>query len=459
MSPGLPVKAGVAANVLLAAGAVLLKPALDSLLIPDSSVTTLSGRIDVSHSSGLALLEPALKWNQHHDIVAPFLRTTKPILSSMPLLLPSSITAATGSGVMFGMAATFLSLAAAGGFLVRSHSGHEPGEPGGRFPSSLSETLAHNRDQRQAQNRRMAAASRRRSRGAREFLILCLRYWLTSFILTCSQLPIPCRPITIRTIDLLRTSRPCLVSCFLRINSPFLISTLEKLLQVGVGIQVGAPPPPPPPPPPAAVAVHPDDMGRTTVMNVLLKCLFALSFIIIYVKSISTSNCSYPQVDDILVESDRDNTSSSMPPNLLEPMEPQHFPADLPSRLRALLARFQVVHKAICGFVPPFFASESPCFFLRLVMDYLLCTLLCWILSSICALASGSACTEIHRVKEDEIISVEVSLNEHVCFFVLFMFRHSYINSTILSCPVKTSLHRWILGNPSRYAFIIALLF
>ena len=76
MSPGLPVKAGVAANVLLAAGAVLLKPALDSLLIPDSSVTTLSGRIDVSYSSGLALLEPALKWNQHHDIVAPFLRTT-----------------------------------------------------------------------------------------------------------------------------------------------------------------------------------------------------------------------------------------------------------------------------------------------------------------------------------------------------------------------------------------------
>ena len=197
-------------------------------------------------------------------------------------------------------------------------------------------------------------------------------------------------------------------------------------------------------------------------MSVLLKCLFGLAFLIIYVKSISTSNCSYTQVDDISVDSD--NTSSStMPPNLLEPMEQQHFhfPLDVPSRLRPVLARFQAVHKAICGFVPP--AFTSPCFFLRLVMDYLLCTLLCWILSSICALASGSACTEIHRVKDsDVIIPVDISLNEHVCFLILFMFGYLYISSTFLNYPLKTSLlclHRWILRNPSRYVFIIALLF
>lgn len=172
MSLGLPVKAGAASNVLLAAGVVLLKPALDSLLIPDSSVTTLSGRI--GYSKGLTLLEPAFKVNQHHDIVAPFLRTTKPILSSMPLLLPSSITAATGSGVVFGMATCFLSLAAAGSFLVRSHAGSESGEPGGCFPSSLSETLAYNREQRQAQNGRTAA--RRRSRGGRKFSIFICPY-------------------------------------------------------------------------------------------------------------------------------------------------------------------------------------------------------------------------------------------------------------------------------------------
>ena len=159
-------------------------------------------------------------------------------------------------------------------------------------------------------------------------------------------------------------------------------------------------------------------------MNALWKCLFGLAFMILYVKSISTPNCSYPQVDDILVDSDK--TSSSMPPTLLEPMELQHFPVDVPSRLRLLLARFQVVHKAICSFVPLVFAS--PCFFLRLALDYLLCTLLCWILSSICALASGSACTEIHQAEENEIIPVEVSLSEQVFFFlILFKFKYSYI--------------------------------
>jgi hypothetical protein len=111
-----------------------------------------------------------------------------------------------------------------------------------------------------------------------------------------------------------------------------------------------------------------------------------------------------------------------MPTNFLElePMEPQHLLADVPSRLRPLLARFQVVYKSVCGFVPPVFAS--PCFFLGLTMDYLICTLLCWILSSICTLASGSACTEIHQVGEDEIIPVEVSLSEQVRFSILSVF-------------------------------------
>ena len=163
-------------------------------------------------------------------------------------------------------------------------------------------------------------------------------------------------------------------------------------------------------------------------MNAFWKCLFGFSLIILFVKSISTSDCSYSQVDDILVDSyilvDSDNTSSSILPKLLGPMELQHFPVDVPDRLRPLLARFQVVHKVICGFVPTVFAS--PCFFLRLAMDYLLCTLLCWILSSICALASGSACTEIHQAEEDEIIQVEAPLSEQVCFLNLFMFRNSY---------------------------------
>lgn len=172
MSLGLPDKAGVAASALLAAGAVLLKPALDSFLIsgfPDFSATTLGGRIgDVTYSKALTILEPAVQGYQHDDIVAPFLRTTnlKPILSSMPLLQPSSMTAV--SGVMFGM--TALSIAAAGAFLVRSHAGSEPGEPGGRSSSSLSEVLAYNREQRQVQNGRTAV--RRGSRRGREFFNL-----------------------------------------------------------------------------------------------------------------------------------------------------------------------------------------------------------------------------------------------------------------------------------------------
>ena len=187
-----------------------------------------------------------------------------------------------------------------------------------------------------------------------------------------------------------------------------------------MGIQVGAPPPPPPPPPPqaAVAAVHPDDMGRKAVINILWKCLFVLSFTVLYVKSVSTSNCSHPKIDDILpvvVDSDSDNImmSSSMPTNFLEPMEVQHFPADVPNRLRLLLARFQVVYKSICSSVPPVFAS--PCFFLVLA-NYLICTLLCLILSSICTLASGSVCTEIHQVKRDDIFPVEVSISEQVCF-------------------------------------------
>ena len=214
----LPDKAGAAANILLAAGAVLLKPALDSLLIslsgfPDSSFTTLGARIgDVTYSKGLILLEPAVKGYQHHDVVAPILKTTKPILSSMPPLQPSVMTAA--SGVMLGMAACFLSLVAAGAFLVRSHAGSETGEPGGRSPSSLSEILAYNREQRQAQNGRTAA--RRRSRRGREFSISFVPAILADK-LTCSQPPIPCRPITIRTITLLWTSSRPHVSRFLRI--------------------------------------------------------------------------------------------------------------------------------------------------------------------------------------------------------------------------------------------------
>ena len=190
-----------------------------------------------------------------------------------------------------------------------------------------------------------------------------------------------------------------------------------------MSIQADAPPPPPPPPPPSSVAVHPDDMSRMAVMHALWKCFFGFSLIILFVKSISTSDCPYSQVDDILADSD--NTSSSMPPNLLGPMELKHFPVDVPSCLRPLLARFQVVHKAICGFkfVPTVFAS--PCLFFRLAMDYLLCTLLCWILSSICALASGSACAEIHQAEEDKIVPVEASLSKQVCCLTLFMFRYS----------------------------------
>ena len=203
---------GVAANVLLAAGAVFLKPALDFLLISglsDSSVATFGGCIGkVTSSKGITLLEPTVKGYQHHDIVAPLLRTSKPIFSSMPLLQPSA-------GVMFGMTACSLSLVAAGTFLVRSHAGSDPRGPSSTPLGSLSETLACSSEQPQAQNGREEA--RRRGRREGEFPILFVPAILVD-ILTCSQPPIPCPPITIETIYLARTtSRTRLVSRFLRI--------------------------------------------------------------------------------------------------------------------------------------------------------------------------------------------------------------------------------------------------
>jgi len=135
----------------------------------------------------------------------------------------------------------------------------------------------------------------------------------------------------------------------------------------------------------------------------------------LFVKYTSTSNryCS----DDILVDS---GDTSSKPPNIPGPMELQHSPVALRSPLRPLLARFQPVHKVICSFIPTVFTS--PCLPLRLAMDYLLCTLLCWILSSICALASYSACTGIHKVEKDGIIQVEVGpLSKQVCLLIFLM--------------------------------------
>jgi hypothetical protein len=153
---------GVAGNVLLAAGAVLLNPALDSLLIsgfPDSLVTTLGGRIsDLTYSKRLASLEPTAKG---YDIVTPFVETTKSIPSSMQ---PSSMS----TGVMFGVAACFLSLVAAGTFLVRTHADSQSGRHSSpAHLRSLSETLAYNREQRQAQDGR--AVPRRRGGRGREF--------------------------------------------------------------------------------------------------------------------------------------------------------------------------------------------------------------------------------------------------------------------------------------------------
>jgi hypothetical protein len=161
-------------NVILAAGTVLLKPALDSFLIsgfPDSSVTTLCGRI-VTYSKGLTLLEPMpVAAVKGYDIMMVSTTSTKPILPSIPLLQPSSRTMTAASGVMFGMTACFLFLVAAGAFLVRSHAGSEPAS-GGPSSRSLSETLAYNREQRQAQNGRAAARRRgRRGRGS-EFSML-----------------------------------------------------------------------------------------------------------------------------------------------------------------------------------------------------------------------------------------------------------------------------------------------
>lgn len=140
---------GIAANVLLAAGAGLFtKPALDSLLMsgsPISPVTVLSERI-----GELTLLDPAAKRYSHHNIVTPFVTTTKLVPSFVPLLQPSMT-----AGVMFGIAACLLSLVAAGTLLVRTHAGSQCGTPSSPPPSrSLSETLAYNREQRQGQNGR-----------------------------------------------------------------------------------------------------------------------------------------------------------------------------------------------------------------------------------------------------------------------------------------------------------------
>lgn len=153
---------GVTANILLAAGAVLLKPALDSLLIfgfPDDTLGEPIG--ELIYSKRLALLESTAKG---HDILTPFARTTKPIPSSMPLLQPSSTTA----GIMFGLAACFLSLMAAGTFLVWTAAGSQSYSSSPPPPSrSLSETLAYNREQRQARDKR--AIPRRRGGRGREF--------------------------------------------------------------------------------------------------------------------------------------------------------------------------------------------------------------------------------------------------------------------------------------------------
>jgi hypothetical protein len=189
MSLALPDKVHLP-NVILAAGTVLLKPALDSLLIsgfPDSSVT-LGGRI-VTYSKGLTLLEPMpVAAVKGYDIMVPT-TSTKPILPSIPLLQFSSMTAASGVTVMFGMTACFLFLVAAGTFLVRSHAGSEPAS--GPSSRSLSETLAYNREQRQAQNGR-AAARRRGGRGrASEFSILFVSADKIHFDVFAAPDPIP----------------------------------------------------------------------------------------------------------------------------------------------------------------------------------------------------------------------------------------------------------------------------
>jgi len=170
---------GVAANVLLASGAVFLKPALDSLLMYEYSESPVGGRIGgLTTTKGLVLLEPAAKRYQNHDIVTPFVRTTKLVPSSMPLLqLPP-----TTASVMFGMAACFLSLVAAGIYLVRTHADPQSGGPSSPPPSrSLSETLAYNREQRQARGGR-DVPRRRSGRGRESPILLPLRYWLTTFV-------------------------------------------------------------------------------------------------------------------------------------------------------------------------------------------------------------------------------------------------------------------------------------
>jgi hypothetical protein len=169
----------------------------------------------------------------------------------------------------------------------------------------------------------------------------------------------------------------------------------------------------------------------------------------LFVKNTSTCNCSGSQIDDISLESG--NRSSTLP-DFLEPMELQHSPVAVRNPLGSLLARFPMVREAICSFPPKTFITfTSPCLFLRLAMEYLLCTILCWILSSICALASGSACTVIHQTEEDDIIQeeVEVPLSEQVCFLILFVLWHLYIIRTFPHerTNLKTSgtLNRYVL--------------
>ena len=133
-------------------------------------------------------------------------------------------------------------------------------------------------------------------------------------------------------------------------------------------------------------------------------------------------------------------------------MELQH---SVRSPLEAVL---EAVYKAIYG-LPTLFTSS--CLFFRLAMGYLICTFLCWILSSIYALASGSAYTETPQT-EDVVIQVEVPSSEQVCFLVLFVFTFTiliyYQDIPQLPCeeipPQKDELED--LGNPEP---VCALLF
>ena len=114
------------------------------------------------------------------------------------------------------------------------------------------------------------------------------------------------------------------------------------------------------------------------------------------IKYTSTFKRLCSQSDDTVVDS---LDTPSLPPDVLGPMELQHSSVASRSPLGPLLARLQVVYKTAYSFVLTVFTS--PCLFLRLATGCVLCTLLCWILSSICALASGSACTGVHQVEAE----------------------------------------------------------